>query len=222
MSKVLRSFLWGFLMFFVYWAGASEPARNYSDKTVAELLDLLENNDGTVRQCAAIFLGDRYRDHETAVVNGIMQLPNSPDPELPLPAAVIPKLSQHLKTDPDVLVRLCAVGALRDLKFRTNTTPILIVGLIDKDAMIRIRTCAVLIEISQKYSEPLQADVLPTLTECLAPDGEEGNIWYAAYIAGPLGSSGRPLVSALERLKMHESSKVRHYASEALLKIQQP
>ena len=46
---------------------AMQPAYNYSDKTVAELLELLKNKDSTVRHCAAIFLGERYRNPKSMV-----------------------------------------------------------------------------------------------------------------------------------------------------------
>jgi hypothetical protein len=175
---------------------ATQPAHNYSDKTVAELLELLENKDSTVRHCAASFLGERYRNPKAIVINGPIHKPNSPSPEFPIPPQVVPKLAEHLKTDPDLSVRMCAVFALRDLRFRTNTTPILVSGLDDKDGLIRIRTCTALIDISQEYSEPLTERVIPTLTQCLAPNGEIEDIWQAAYASEQLGSAGRPLIPA--------------------------
>jgi HEAT repeat protein len=199
-----------------------QPPYNYSDKTVAELLELLENKDNTVRECAAIFLGERYRNPKAVVINAPIHKPNSPVPELPIPALVGPRLAEHLKTDPDLSVRICVVFALRDLRFHTNTTPILVSGLDDKAVLIRIRTCTALIDISQDYSEPLVERVIPTLIQCLAPDGEVEDIWQAAYAAEQLGSSGVPLVPALQRLRKHKSSKVRDYAKRALTKIQHP
>ena len=201
-------------------ASAMQPPYNYSDKTVAELLQLLENKDGTIRQCAAIFLGERYRNPKAIVINGPIHKPNSPPPELPIPAQVVPRLAQHLSTDPDLSVRICAVFALRDLRFHTNTVPVLVIGLDDKDVLIRIRTCTALIDISQDYSEPLAERVIPTLIQCLSPDGEVEDIWQAAYAAEQLGSAGGPLIPALERLKKHDSSKVRYYAERALSKIE--
>ena len=112
--------------------------------------------------------------------------------------------------------------ALRDLRFHTNTAPVIVTGLDDKDVLIRIRTCTALIDISQDYSEPLVERVIPTLIQCLSPDGEVEDIWQAAYAAEQLGSAGKPLIPALQRLAKHESSKVRHYAKRALSKIQEP
>src|SRR5215469_10841038 len=86
-------------------ASAMQPTYNYSDKTVAELLELLENKDSTVRHCAAIFLGDRYRNPEAIEVDGPIHQPNSPPPQFPIPPQVVSHLTEHLKTDPDVLVR---------------------------------------------------------------------------------------------------------------------
>jgi len=114
------------------------------------------------------------------------------------------------------------VFALDDLKFRTNTTPLLVTGLDDKEKLIRIRTCTALIEISRDYSEPLTERVIPTLTQCLAPEGQIEEIWQAAYASEELGSAGRPLIPALEQLEKHESSKVRYYAKRAVSKIEHP
>lgn len=209
----------------IFWAccvSAMQPAHNYSDKTVAELLELLEDKDSTVRHCAAIFLGDRYRNPKAIVIDGPIHKPNSPAPELPIPSQVVSRLTEHLKADPDLSVRMCAVFALRDLRFHTNTTPILVTGLDDRDVLIRIRTCTALIDISQDYSEPLAERVIPTLSQCLAPDGQIEDIWQAAYATEQFGSAGKPLIPALERLKKHESSKVRYYANRALAKIEHP
>jgi len=120
------------------------------------------------------------------------------------------------------LVRMCAVFALCDLRFRTNTTPVLLAGLDDKDVVIRIRTCTALIDISRDYSEPLAERVIPTLIQCLKPDGEVEDIWQAAYACEQLGAAGKPLIPALERLKKHDSSKVRYYAKRAISKIKHP
>ena len=198
---------------------AAQPTHNFSDRTVAQLLELLESKDGTVRHCAAIFLGDRYRNPKAVVVNSPIHKPNSPPPEFPIPALVIPQLGHHLKSDPNVSVRMCAVFALRDLRFRTNTTPILLTGLDDKEVIIRIRTCRALIDISRDYSEPLHTRAIPTLIGCLDPKGEIEQIWQAAYAAEQLGTNGMAVVPALRTLMKHDSPKVRHYAERALSRI---
>ena len=43
-------------------ASGTQPTHNFSDKSVSELLALLESTDPVVRHCAAIFIGDRYRN----------------------------------------------------------------------------------------------------------------------------------------------------------------
>jgi hypothetical protein len=218
----LRILIVAFGIFSACRVGAIQPKHNYSDKTVGELLELLENRDSTVRYCAAIFLGARYRNPKTIVSDWPIPKPNSPAPEFPIPAQVVPRLAQHLKTDPDWDSRVGAVFALRDLRFRTNTIPALVAGLDDRDVLIRIRTCTALIDISHDYSEPLVERVIPTLSQCLAPDGEVEHIWQAAYAAEELGAAAKPLIPDLLRLKGHESEKVRHYAGQALSKIEHP
>lgn len=209
----------GIGVFLLCHARATQPSLNFSDKSVAQLLELLENKDGTVRHCAAIAIGDRYRDPSQFVVNGLIQKPNSPARQLPLPPQVVPKLAEHLKSDPDLNVRICAVHALRDLHFETNTTAVLLIGLDDKDSLVRIRTCSALITTSRARSLPLHERVIPTLIQCLDPKGEVERIWQAAYAAEPLGTNGVALVPALRELKKHESGKVRDYADRALSKI---
>src|SRR6266403_1738902 len=100
----------------------AQPAHNFSDKTVAELLSLLESSDASVRHCAAIFIGDRYRNPKVPVSLPPIRKPDSPAPQIPIPSGVVPALTAHLKTDTDWDVRVCALFALCDLRFRTNTT----------------------------------------------------------------------------------------------------
>jgi hypothetical protein len=202
---------------------AIQPRYNYSDKSVSELLGLLENNDATIRACAAIFLGDRFRDPKEILVNGPIHKTNNPPPELPVPNNVILKLSAHLKSDQDFGVRLCAVAALKDLKFHTNTTPFLVSALTNQYSLVRIRASSALIEISHKYSEKLPAPVIPTLKQCLLDSKEDVEIiWQAAYATEQLGKDGQSLIPALQQLKQHQSRKVRDYANRALAKIDSP
>jgi len=175
MTLALRILTLALCVLWTCCTSATQPLHNYSDKTVAELLELLENKDSTVRQCAASYLGDRYRDPEAVVIRGLIRKPYCPSPELPIPLLVVARFAEHLKTDPDLSVRICAVRALRDLRFRTNTTPILVAGLNDKEVLIRVRTCTALIDISKDYSEPLAECVIPTLAQCLRPGGRVGD-----------------------------------------------
>ena len=199
---------------------AGQPVRNYSDKTIAQLMSLLESSDATERHCAAIFIGDRYRNPKANVINGPTHKPNSPAPEFPIPSRVIPALTAHLQTDGDWRVRACALGALRDLRFHTNTTPSVALALNDKDTLVRIRACSALIDISHDYSESLHTDVIPTLVCCLDPKGEVEQLLQAAYAAEQLGVQGVGVVPALRTLKHHDSPKVKHYAERALKQIE--
>jgi HEAT repeat protein len=211
--------LWLFF-FAAFPVAALQPIHNFSDKTVAELLSLLESTDARARHCAAIFIGDRYRNPKAMVFNAPIHKPNSPAPELPIPSRVIPALTAHLKTDADWDVRVSALGALRELRFRTNTTPIVALALEDKDRLIRIRACSSLIDISHDYSEPIHTNAIPALIRCLNPIGKVEQIWQAAYAAEQLGTNGTAVVPALRTLTKHDSHKVRHYAERALSRIE--
>jgi len=191
-----------------------QPAHNFSDKTIPELLLLLEDKDSTVRHCAAIFIGDRYRNPNAVVINGPIHKPNSPSPEFPIPWKVIPALS-----DADWAVRACAIHALDELRFHTNTTPLIALALDDKDTLIRVRACTALIDISHEYQEPLHSKVIPTLDGCLNPAGGVEEIWQAAYAAEALEKDGTPLIPALHLLTKNNSDKVRHYAHRALARM---
>ena len=115
---------------------------------------------------------------------------------------------------------MCVVSALRDLRFRTNTTPILLTGLDDANMIIRIRTCTALIDIARDYAEPLHTNVVATLIGCLDPNREVEEIWQAAYSAEQLGTNGAAVTPALRTLTTHDSPKMRHYATRALSRIE--
>ena len=193
-------------------------AHDFSDKTVAQLLVLLESHDPAVRVDAALYLGYRYRKP------GVEFNPptyKEQHPEFPLPPQVIPRLAEHLKFDSDYGVRIEAMRALRDLMACTNTTSVVAAGLEDTNAYVRVWTCSALINISQDYSELLVAAVIPTLRKSLSLDSPEEPTWIAAWISGQLGIAGKPLLPELQTLAKHKSSKVRHYASEARRSILQ-
>jgi|SRR5204863_136918 len=218
MSNLQRILIFAFVALATPCALGSLSAHDFSDKTVAQLLDLLESNDSGVRVDAALYLGYRYRKP------GIVVNPptyKEQHPEYPLPPLAIPHLAEHLKSDSDYGVRIEAMRALRNLRSCTNTVPILAAGLEDTNALVRIWTCSALIDISHDYSEPLVVSVIPTLRQCLSVDSKEEPTWIAAWISGQLGDAGKPLLPELEKLARHNSSKVRHCAREARKSIQQ-
>ena len=195
------------------------PIDVLSDKSVEQLLDLLESPDAFMRSQVAFMLGFRYRCHKRRVlINPPTSKPQVP--EFPVPAKTIPRLVEHLRSDLNSGVRIESMRALRDLRCCANTTALVAAGLEDSNALVRIWTCSALIDIAQEYSEPLVATVLPTLRECLLVDGEVEPTWIAAWITGSLGKAGQPLLPELQRLADHPSPKVRHYANEAMAKTQ--
>ncbi len=226
MISILRVFsIVGKLAFFVALllslhgiAMAAEPAYNFSDKSVSELLRLLGDSDASKRECAAIFLGLRYQNPDRPHLDPPLLKLGSPAPELPVSSQVISALSNHL-SDPEVGVRLCALSALEDLRYRTNVTAIIVDALTNDSTLVKIRTAATLTRISDDYHESLPAPVVPTLIDCLNPGESPDDLWQAAYYVGCLGSKGSAAIPALEKLANHKSSKVRKYAAEALTKL---
>jgi hypothetical protein len=190
-----------------------------SDKSVAQVLDMLESPDSQMRLAAASSIAYRYLEPHRTVINPPTW--RAQHPEFPLPPQVVPRLFDHLKSDTDKLVRLTAMRALRDLRSWTNTTSLVATGLEDPDPYVRIWTCEALINISRDYSEPLDAKIIPTLREYLAANVSEDPAWEAAWVSGHLGGAGKPLLPRLRSLLAdHKSSKVRHYAYEAIKNIQ--
>jgi hypothetical protein len=196
---------------------ASSLMNELSDKPVAQVLDLLESPDSDMRVAAAFSIELRYRKDKGGPQFHAVE---EQHPELPLPPQVVPRLAEHLKSDSAWRFRLEAMRALGALRSCTNTTSLVATGLEDTNACVRIWTCGALIDISHDYSDPLVSNVIPTLKQCLRVDGPEEPTWIAARISGNLASAGKPLLPDLENLSSHTSSKVQHYAREAIKEIQ--
>src|SRR2546430_9404452 len=106
MPSLLRNLTFALVTFATSSALAILSAHDFSDKTIAQLLDLLESNDRAVRVDAALYLGYRYRKPGIEI--------NPPTykeqhPEFPLPSQVVPRLAEHLKLDLDYEVRIEAM-----------------------------------------------------------------------------------------------------------------
>ena len=190
-----------------------------SDKTVAQLLDLLESPNSRMRIGAAASIEYRYLKPGRIQINPPTY--KEQRPEFPLPPQVVPRLADHLKWDWDYRVRIEAARALCALRSCTNTTPFVVRGLDDTNSYVRVWTCNALIDISRDYRECIGTRVIPTLKECLGVDNPEEPTWIAAWISGQLGDAGQLVLPELKSLaKYHKSSKVRHYAREAMKAIE--
>ena len=193
-------------------------AYDFSDKTVAQLLELLESNDRAVREHAAFYLGYRYRKPGVQINPPTYKKQH---PEFPLSPQAVQRLAEHLKSDSVYAVRIAAMRALTDLRSCTNTTSLVAAGLEDTNSYVRVWTCSALIYLSHDYSEPLVAKIIPTLRQCLSDDNEEEPTWIAAWISGQLGDEGKSLLPELQKLAKHKSSMVRDHAREAQKSILQ-
>ena len=202
-------------------AVAVQPPLNFSEKPVSDLLKLLHDKDAKVRQSAAIFIGLRYKDPRSIKVNEPHIRVRSVAPEFPMPDSVLAGLVQLACSDPDDGVRICAVQALRDLRFCTNTTPLLKRALTNESVLVRIRAANALREITTEYREALPEEVVPILTAIVESRASADELWQAAYALGQLGRTANAAAPALERLTKHSSRKVRQYAKDALARVQQ-
>ena len=197
---------------------AVQPAYDYSQKPISELLLLLEHSDAQKRVCASIYLGKNYANPNQVSINFI---PLSRErSSMLLPSEQIENaLRQHLEGDPDVGVRLSALAALEDMRYRINTTPVINKALSNEVVIIRIRAVDSLIRMSKTYHDPLPDNVVATLVECLTTDNDPDELWQAIYTLGHLGSRAKAAIPVLAKLTTHKSAKVRMYAVETLKKI---
>lgn len=205
-----------FISAFAY---AGETMSALSRRSDAELVLLLTDRDTKVRQLAAIALGRRYQNPKADEVLSHYPPADTLPPEARVPDGVVCGLARVMNNDAELKVRLSALIAVHCLRFRTNTSPLIVNLLTDKTLAVRLRAADTLVSIAHEYREELPKGVLPTLIQCLATSESEEVIWQAAYSLGRIGPPAREAVVALEKLKNHKSKKVRKYASEALLKI---
>lgn len=202
---------------------SATPPFDYSDKQIGELVGLLNDTNVEKRECAAYFLGVRYMNpHRPDLLNKPLLTAGSPKPEFPIPTEVIPQLTTLLTQDSNVGVRLSALGALENLRYQTNTSPIIIAALTNSFTLVRMHAAESLNRISKQYNEQLPSQVVPTLISCLNPAEDPDEIWQAALIVGNMGASAKAAIPALEKLKTHPTKKVRQYAEEALERINAP
>lgn len=200
-------------------ACAGETANALSRKSDAELVLLLTDRDIQMREHAAIALGKRYQNPKADEVLGHFPPAATAPPQACVPGDVVSGLARVMNNDAQLKVRLSALIALHCLRFRTNTSPLIVNLLNDKTLAVRLRAADTLVSIMHEYGEELPKGVLSTLIQCLATSESEDAIWQAAYSLGRIGPPAREAMVVLEKLKHHKSKKVRKYASEALSKI---
>ena len=198
---------------------AAQPLYNYSDKSVEQLLTLLDSEDADKRTCAALFIGIRYRNPKLLLVNAPIIKSNSPLPELPMPAKVIDRLSSMLTNDSRPQVRSSVLSALSRIKYRYDTTPIIEQALADKDVFLRLRAADELVSIHEDYKERLGSRVIKTILESVETSQDTETLGRAAFMLGRMGPEAKEALPWLEKLTNHENSYVRRRAAEALAKL---
>jgi HEAT repeat protein len=201
-------------------SSAVPPSFDFSHETVDQLIQLLNSDDPKKRGSAASYLGDRFADPSSLRID-ILPAPEAlrPTRDAALPANILPALNRLLTSDTNLSVRLCVLGALWNLKFRTNTTPLLAHAMNDPNAYARLRAANYLIEIAQRYKEPLHENIIPILRDSLTDIDTEVQ-WQAALAAGQLGSKAVPLTNVIHKLQQSPNSKVCGYAKRAIADIE--
>jgi HEAT repeat protein len=171
---------------------AAQPRYNFSDKTVAELLELLESKDSTIRDCAAIFLGDRYRNPKVTVINAPIHKPNSPPP--------------------DARVRIDVLSVLADFEAHAHEIiPFMLNGLRDQDPWVRL--CAAH-GLGRFAKEPEVA--VPGLIQVLLEDKDDRPRRTAAEALGYFREQGKPAIPALLRALKDKDPDLRERAGTSL------
>lgn len=195
--------------------------REIRGKSDMELMELLNDSDGTTRCACLMALGSRFRNPNTPVILAPAVAEAAAHSQgVPMPKGLLEKTSALAKSDGDLRVRLAAVMALSSFKFHTNTSPVLTTLLEDQCCIIRIRAAQALIGFMGAYHEPISDRVVQALVDCLDPNNSPDDLWQAAATLGNLGRRAKEALPSLEELEKHDSPQVRRYAREAVLKVQ--
>ena len=199
-------------------AVGAPPMQDIERKSDLELVNLLTNGDSEIRCASLIVLGLRFDDPNVPMLMSQILTETHPK-EVALPPVLLERTVSLAKSDEDLRVRLAAVIALGQFRFRTNTAPILMALLRDRICIIRIRAAQALIDFEDDYHEPICGSVVPTLISCLDTNNSPDDIWQAAETLGDLGAQAKEALPLLTKLKHNESREVREYVREVARKI---
>lgn len=187
---------------------AIQPPPGFNDKTVKELLPLLDSSNVETRKNATAGISWQLEQQQLSLTN-IQPI---------IVQATLLKASSLLKHDESRVVRLGCIAILLELDAWTNTVQALNQAANDKDHLVRVRGITALYYVCQNHHEKLTTNVLSRLKECLKLSNDSEILWQASFVAGE--SRAQQLLPALQSLLHYPNGKVHQYVSEAITKIQ--
>ncbi len=185
------------------------PQPPFEGKSIKELLPMLDSTNAVTRTGAAEAIA-WYLERDRFTPNFL---------EASLTQQTASKASLLLKTDKDKIVRLASIDVLFALNTWTNTTSLLVSGIVDNDCLVRVRTVSTLHRVCQARNQGVGTNVVNALMGCLNEKTETGVLCEAVTTAGDLGSEAQPAIPLLEQLVNHPNTKVRECVAEALQKL---
>lgn len=205
----MKQFIFFALLIFAVAVSGMSPQPTFEGKSVKELLLMLDSTNALTRTGAAAAIA-WYLERDRFTPNFI---------DAPLIQETASRASQLLQTDKDEMVRLASISVLSALSNWTNTAPLLALGVVDNDCLVRVRVVSVLHHVCQDRGQKLGTNIVSALIDCLESSAEMGVLCEAASTAGELGKDARSAIPSLERLLQHKDKKVRECAAKALRKL---
>jgi len=188
-------------------AEAIQPPPGFEDKTVKDLLPLLDNPSAEIREKATAGISWQLGRNEFSLTNV----------EPTVVAATLEKTTSLFKHEENRAVRIGCVAILLGLNSWTNTFPAIVQTTGDKDYLVRVRAISALLYVTNARHEQVPSIVLSRLEDCLKSSDIE-TLWQAALAAGE--TKEQRFLPLLQRLLKSPSPKVSRYASEAITKIE--
>ena len=187
---------------------AIQPPPGFAEKSITELLSMLDRTDPNIREDATAAIAWRLGREIFTTTNV----------EPALVRSILSKTSLLLQHDDNQRVRLAAVSVALQLNAWTNTAPTLVEASADTNRLVRVRAITALLDVNEKRHEQVPSSVLSRLEECFGPDASIEVLWQASFAAGKTGSPR--FIPVLETLATNSNTKVRSYASEAVRKLE--
>jgi HEAT repeat protein len=205
----MKRFLFFVLIIFDIAAKAISPQPPFEGKSIPELLEMLDNTNAPTRMGAAEAIA-WYLNRERFKTNFVA---------VSLAQQLARKASQLLQGDKDLMVRMASIDLMWSLNTWTNTAPLLVLGAMDNDCMVRVRAISVLHRVCESRQQNLGTNIVNVLIGCLEPSADPGVLSEAAWTAGEIGKEAQMAIPVLERLSKHSDEKVRNYVAEAIHKL---
>jgi HEAT repeat protein len=186
---------------------AIQPPPGFNDKTVSELLPLLDSPNTEIRKNATAGISWQLEQNQITLTNiesGVVK-------------ATLSKTSALFKHEENQLVRLGCIAILFNLDTWTNTALALTETINDKDYLVRVRAITALIYVDERHKEQIPSIAISRLDECLKSSTDPEILWQAALAAGE--SREKEFLPSLQALLQNPSNKVRKYAYDAISKI---